>query len=340
MHARRLSIMGDANSRSMARRILAAGCDPAPFAKGLNLVMKPAIFTLGVIVDYIAPVYISAFNIGLDIYRKLPIDIFQAITGLALSFCGGPYCASIAAIEAFRMSGWETTKAALQAIADDVKAICEAECVDRKRDDDGDGVPDVQQISPQDLMTRKLSLWAMAVKDPEKLSVAIGGLYGSWLAVQGVLRLEFAKTITLGVSVAEIATPSLQRVGVPLLVHMLPKAYHHWIPVVIKTGARMLGVALAWRIQTVVSTLHLALRGGLLCARAILRWANGRGLLKLNPEETCADEVVGYSIAMCGFYCQLNAGFAVPFPFNIFMLPFTCVEWYIRYSITSSVPVA
>jgi hypothetical protein len=29
---------------------------------------------------------------------------------------------------------------------------------------------------------------------------ALGGLYTSWLAVQGTLRLQYAKTITLGVS--------------------------------------------------------------------------------------------------------------------------------------------
>jgi len=328
------------NSDSLARKILGAGGEQAPVAHALKLALKPAIFTLGVLVDYVAPLYVSAFNIGFEIYKKLPVDILTALMGLGLSFCGGAYCASIAAMEAFRMSGWETTKAALHSIAVDIKAIYAAERADRMRDDDGDGVPDVQQISPQDLMTRKLSLWAMAVKDPEKLSIAIGGLYGSWLAVQGVLRLEFAKTITLGVSVAEMATPTLQRLGVPLLKNMLPKAYHHWIPVMIKTGARMLGVALAWRIQTVVSAFHLALRGGLLCARAMLRWANGRGLLQLDEEKTYADEVVGYGIAACGFYCQLNAGFSVPFPLSILMLPFTCVEWYIRYTITASAPIA
>jgi hypothetical protein len=217
-----------------------------------------------------------------------------------------------------------------------VRAIYAADVADRKRDDDGDGVPDVQQLSPQDLMTRKLSVWAMAIKEPEKLSVAIGGLYASWVSVQAVLRLEFAKTITLGVSVAEMVTPTLQRLGVPILVHALPKQYHHWIPVMIKTGARMLGVALAWRIQVVVSAFHLALRGGLLCARSALRWANANGHLSLRAEDSYADEVVGYTIAACGFYCQVIQGFAMPFPLNVLMAPFGWIEMYIRYTITSN----
>ena len=72
------------------------------------------------------------------------------------------------------------------------QAVWAAHAADERRDDDGDGVADVTQISAQDLMTRKLALYAMAIKDPEKFAHALGGLWSAWLAVQGVLRLEFA----------------------------------------------------------------------------------------------------------------------------------------------------
>ena len=42
-----------------------------------------------------------------------------------------------------------------------------------------------------------------------------------------------------------------------------------------------------------------------------------------------------YGIALFGFYCQLMWGFGLPFPLNIVMWPFSLVEWYIRWSITS-----
>ena len=45
------------------------------------------------------------------------------------------------------------------------------------------------------------------------MMAAVGGLYTSWLAVQGTLRLQYAKTITLGVSIAAMATPYLQKVS-------------------------------------------------------------------------------------------------------------------------------
>ena len=100
----------------------------------------------------------------------------------------------------------------------------------------------------------------------------------------------------------------------------------------------MIGVAFAWRLQVVVSAVHLALRGGLLFSRSMMRWAQKRGYITTKEEDTYADEVVGYAVAGFGFYAQLTWGFGVPFPLSLFMLPFTGVEWYIRYSITSSAP--
>jgi len=333
-----------AASESIAKHILSASVlEPPRLATALNALtpyMKPLRQVLGIGIDYVLPVYVGAFKLGYRFYQTLPMDLFEAAVGLGLAFCGGAYCASIAAIEAFRMSGWATTKAALMDIYADAQAICEAHEADEKRDEDGDGVPDVLQLSPQDLMTRKLAVYAMAVKDPERLGAAFGGVYTAWLAVQGVLRLEFAKTITLGVSIAELATPALQRLCVPLLVHVVPKPYHHWISLWIKSAARAIGVAFAWRLQTIVSAVHLALRGGLLFSRAMLRWAQSRGYLSTSHDETYADEAVGYTVAALGFYAQFTWGFGLPFPLNLFMLPFDGVEWYIRYTITTDAPIA
>ena len=153
------------------------------------------------IIDYCGPLYIKLFQLGYRLYHELPTDLLSALIGLGLSFCGGAYCASISAIEAVRMSGWDRTQSALEEIYTDACAMYEAY------------VADASTNAADDLLTRKLAVVAVAVKDPEKLSAALGGLYTSWLAVQAVLRIEFAKTITLGVSIAAMATPYLQKVS-------------------------------------------------------------------------------------------------------------------------------
>ena len=43
-------------------------------------------------------------------------------------------------------------------------------------------------------------------------------------------------------------------------------------------------------------------------------------------------EGVGYALAACGCYCQWSWGFAAPFPLNIVLMPFTLIEWYIRWA--------
>ena len=43
--------------------------------------------------------------------------------------------------------------------------------------------------------------------------------------------------------------------------------------------------------------------------------------------------MVGYALAVAGCWCQWHWGFAPPFPLNIVLMPFTMVEWYLRWSI-------
>lgn len=327
---------------SMAAQIMVDSQGAVPkAAEAINYlkpVVKPIGFIATMIIDYVGPFYVKLFQLGYHAYQELPADLLMALGGLGLSVCGGAYCASISAIEAVRMSGWERTKSALLDVYTDVCAIYAAYSADTNADDDS--IRHVTRLSANDLLTRKLAVMAMAVNDPEKLSAALGGLYTSWLAVQAVLRIEFAKTITLGVSIATMATPYLQKVGVPVLVHVMPPAYHHWIPMLIANTARSVGVAVAWKMQEVVSAVHLAMLGGLLFSRSMLRWARRQGHVASAPEDTVLDEVVGYAVAGVGFYCQWAWGFALPFPLSLLFFPLGWVEWYIRWTITSTAAVA
>ena len=183
---------------------------------------------------------------------------------------------------------------------------------------------------------------AEAIKDPNKLALAVGGLYSSWLAVQGTLRLEFARTVTLGVSMAEMATPAALRLGVPVLAHLVPAEYHHWIPMMIRTATRALAVSIAWRLQVAVSAVHLAMRGGLLFTTSLLRYIRSRRYLSRAAADQAdgVAQVTGYVVAALGFYCQFSWGFGLPFPLNVFMMPVNVIEWFVRYSVTSSAAIA
>ena len=57
---------------------------------------------------------------------------------------------------------------------------------------------------------------------------------------------------------------------------------------------------------------------------------------EFDPNESVLDEIVGYIIAAQGFMFQLTQGFALPFPFNILLLPLSIVEWFLRLQVSST----
>lgn len=312
----------------------------AEYIRMATPILTPLIIVLVKVLNVVGPVYIKLFSLLHTLLSQLPWDLFQAAMGLGLCFFGGGYLASIAAAEAFYTFGWTTTRAQLELIYEDALAVHTAYTEDDKKDDDGDGVADVKQISVSELLDRKVRVAAGAVRDPQRLSAALGGLYVGWLSVQGVLRVKFAKTINLALSCSQFVEYYACKLVVPLVVPLVAEEFHVWLPVVLKTCTKALFIWFAWSLQQVVSAAQSGLRGGLLFSRGVAAWLNKRGHtslcgLSLEPGETYLDEAVGFALAALGFYFQWQFGFSLPFPFNIVMFPLDVVEWWIRWSITS-----
>ena len=303
-------------------------------------ILKPVTIVLIKVLNVVGPLYIKLFSLLYTLLSQLPWDLFQAAMGLGLCFFGGGYLASIAAVEAFYAVGWSTTRAQLELIYEDALAVQAAHAEDDKKDDDGDGIADVNQISTSALLDRKMRVAAGAVRDPQRLSAALGGLYVGWLSVQGVLRVKFAKTINLAISCSQFCEYYVCKLVVPLAAPLIAEEFRAWLPVAIKTLTKALFVWFAWSLQQVVSAAQSGLRGGLLFSRGVAAWLNKRGhtsLLgfSLEPDKTCLDEAVGFALAALGFYVQWEFGFSAPFPFSVVMFPLDVVEWWIRWSITS-----
>jgi len=119
-----------------------------------------------------------------------------------------------------------------------------------------------------------------------------------------------------------------------VLYSLLPTEYHQWIPVVISHTCKLVAISIAWWIQRIVSAFHSAVRGGILCARSLLAYANKQKYIELDADDTYLDEAAGYTAAALGFYCQLAYGFGLPFPLNILFFPFTMLEWTIVWVIS------
>ena len=88
---------------------LATNNSPPALAR-LLLQFAPVIRILMAILSVVAPIYLKVFQLLHAIIKVMPWDLVQALVGLGLCFFGGKYCASIAAAEAFYLTGWARTR--------------------------------------------------------------------------------------------------------------------------------------------------------------------------------------------------------------------------------------
>ncbi len=188
----------------------------AEYIKILKPVIVPFVNISITVLNIVGPLYVKAAVLIYNFLNSLPLELFRACLGLGLCFFGGSYCASIAACEAFYALGWPTTRRYLEDVYESAMQVYDEHKKDELKDDDGDGIADVKQIDSKELFDRKLKMAAKAVEDPQKLSAAIGGLWTGWLAVQGVLRIKFARIVSLAMSCSQFVEIQLCKLLVRL----------------------------------------------------------------------------------------------------------------------------
>jgi len=286
-----------------------------------------------VVLAALLPIMVLAIEKAVEIYRTLPQDIVSAIAGFLMCFTGGTFPTVIAAAEAFTQTGWKESQEAIGFLWDELHIIAEESKKDDDVDADGDGIKDVNQITGSELITRK-TLLILRKTHADKINRALGSLYVGFLSVAATLKVQFARTISLGVSIGNVAGPVAETVLVPPLTHLVPKDYHHWIRPVIEYICKAVAVSIAWWIQRILSAYHSAIRGALMCTRALLRIANEKNWYSTTEDKTMLDEYAGWALAAFGFMCQMYYGFALPFPVDLFLLPVTILEYWIQWTIT------
>lgn len=296
----------------------------------------PIIAKVADLIEKAIPFFILAYTKIMEFWEKLspyhPELLAPAAMGLIMCFFGGSYMTLIAAVEAYRLTGWESTYNCVMDLYHDFQKVADASKKDDAVDDNNDGIPDVQQIDSKELITRKTLLFLKTV-DPHRFTNAISGIQGGFLAVVAALKVQFAKAVTLGNAIAEILEVPALRYLVPLIKLVLPAEYERWAEPVIRYTIRSIAVSIAWTLQRVISAFHSALAGGVMATRNIIEYLNIMGHLQMKHEETYIDEIAGYILAAVGFWFQLSSGFQLPFLLSVILFPFTFAEWFLMYMV-------
>lgn len=260
--------------------------------------------------------------------------LLPAALGLILCFFGGSYMTLIAAFEAYRIAGWEAQVALLAELSRDMGVFVKASLEDDKVDADGDGIPDVQQVSLQQVAQRKTLLFLKTV-DPRRFGEVVGGLQTGLFAVVATLKFEFAKAVTLGTVIQRMLQKPTHVYIVPLIEAQLPPDYRHWGGDLCNWAIKAVTISIAFTIQRIISAYYSAMRGGLMFSRNILEYMDKMGVVSVRAEDSIVDEVVGYLVAGLGLYWQLSNGFSVPFPINVLLIPASLAEWCLLWLVNS-----
>ena len=117
----------------------------------------------------LGPIYLWLFRKAYWFYTWAPTNVLQMCFGLALCFFGGTFAAAIAAVEAWRQMGWQRSYMDVSIVYAQMRLVYDANEKDDMLDEDGNGIVDVDEISPSDLAKRKLTLAMRTVEEPDKL---------------------------------------------------------------------------------------------------------------------------------------------------------------------------
>lgn len=279
----------------------------------------------------VAPIVIKLGQKAWRIWHKLPYNAVTFIIGTILCFFGGFYPTTFAALQAAGHGGLKTVVSSISDLSQELLIIVEENKKDDKEDKDGDGVPDSKQVEGKEFVKRKIQL-CLKKMDPEKVNNAIAALYTVWLSVLAVLKIEFARTVALALTISDFMKKPTDRFILPIMERIIPQDYQRWCPVLVGWITKSIGMSIAWKIQEVISAFTSACAGGLIMSRALLQIMS-KG--KKNHEETNVDEVASYVFAGLGFYWQFTHAFDAPFPLNWILWPLEVAEWYIRWAVTS-----
>eukprot|EP00325_Prymnesiales_sp_UTEX-LB-985_P035177 CAMPEP_0174719350 /NCGR_PEP_ID=MMETSP1094-20130205/30928_1 /TAXON_ID=156173 /ORGANISM="Chrysochromulina brevifilum, Strain UTEX LB 985" /LENGTH=373 /DNA_ID=CAMNT_0015919635 /DNA_START=34 /DNA_END=1155 /DNA_ORIENTATION=- len=296
------------------------------------------------------PMYVWLYTKAYDIYLKLPKNAITMIFGAALCFFGGTFCTSIAAIEAFRMTGGSVVYGSIAVVVEDVKSVLTENVKDDKVDDDENGIADVDELSPTDLAKRKITMAMKAVNDPERLQTAVAALWTAYIAVLATLKLEFAQTTALALGIVEVVKLPLVRALATPVSQLLGSEISKWAEVLIDSTIKFVAILFAWFLQMFISAFYSAIRGGRMFADAffalLLENDNGVKCIEclpfvskpFDPNTSFLDEGVAYTLTAAGFTYQVMSGFTLPFPLNLIFLPLTIIEWFLRWQVTFASP--
>ena len=195
----------------------------------------------------------------------------------------------------------------------------------------------VDDEAPKDLLARKARL-ILSSTDPNLLDKGFKGVYSSWAAVIAVLKIRFAQTVALGASIGNNIGRCATKPVTKILVHLMAEDMHKWIPSIIFYTCKVIAIAIAYKIQQIISAFYSAIRGGLMVSRNVMYWLSNKKIVSIDPDTTNIDEYIGWALAALGFYFQFTQGFSAPWFMQLLLWPLGLLEGTLMWAVNDAAP--
>eukprot|EP00933_Yihiella_yeosuensis_P012797 TRINITY_DN12195_c0_g1_i1.p1 TRINITY_DN12195_c0_g1~~TRINITY_DN12195_c0_g1_i1.p1 ORF type:complete len:247 (+),score=43.38 TRINITY_DN12195_c0_g1_i1:683-1423(+) len=189
------------------------------------------------------------------------------------------------------------------------------------------------EVSPSE----KLGL-ALRTLDPNRVTAAVGGVWTGYMGIVLALKYKFAKIVALAHSMGDSLRPVAAKMIGPTALSLTPPEYRQWICPAINLTCKCLAMAVAMKLQQVISCVQSSVSGGLLASRSFLPYLVSSGVLggcigNTRLEDTMVDEVLGWGLASAGIYYQLIKGGSVPLLLSPLFWPLKAIESSLQLSV-------
>ena len=307
----------------------------------------------------VLPPLVGAVTGIIKFYQALPMDAITAQIGMVYCFLGGYYPTLFSSLQAAKYCGWKVMVRAVKDLTDEaIKVIDEMEDSGVLDGDNNDNM--VDEDGKSNLFLRQTHIVLKTV-DPAKINTAAGALYTTWLGISSVLQREYARVISLSLTLSEGIETAANIFLLPALNLVTPKDYRRWVPVLLGWSAKAAAMRVAWRIERVLTAATSAIAGGMMVARSLTKIlvrrkqrqqehkqqteqqsqrSMVRAYSKTNngtiyydddddddePNLSFGEQVVGFAVGGLGFYTQMETQYKHKFAFAV-PFPVNLVTW-------------
>ncbi|EPY25598.1 hypothetical protein STCU_06645, partial [Strigomonas culicis] len=139
----------------------------------------------------------------------LPLsDVLPLFMGLVFCFFGSSFLLLFTVAATVRLVCWDVVRASGAVLLENYRVAWQEHKRDEQRDDDGNGIPDVDEIDTNAYIARKVRVFVKSI-DVQQVSTAVQALLAGVMSVVATLRVGFAKRLTLSASLANALAPYL-----------------------------------------------------------------------------------------------------------------------------------